>query len=215
MCVVDQQAEVEFLFQVSDFTHLALHTAHTEYAFGNHQDTAAQFVGFPGSYFQFLFAVLGVVVAEFQAFGVRHADGVHDRSMAVGVVHHHVVAVQQAVDGRHDALVTVVDHATVFLVYELGQFLFQLFVVFGLSGHYACAHRVSHAVFGSGFRVGFAHLGVIGQSEVVVQTPAQHFFAVEHHAGTDLAFQLGEQIIALALFVPHFQRAGFAFDLVE
>src|SRR5699024_4684301 len=50
--VVDEQTEIEFLFQVGDLAYLTLHTAHTEYAFGHHQDTAAQLVGFAGGHFQ-------------------------------------------------------------------------------------------------------------------------------------------------------------------
>jgi hypothetical protein len=50
------------------------------------------------------------------------------------------------------------------------------------------------------FSVHCADLGVVGQAQVVVEAPHQHFLPAEGHVGTQLAFQLGKAEVTVALF---------------
>ena len=127
------------------------------------------------------------------------AHAVDDAGVRLGVVHDDIVAVHQRVDDAHHALVAEVEQQRVGLVHEVGQLVFQLLVQGGVAAHDARAHRVGHAVLGGAFGVGLAHFGVVGQAEVVVQAPGEHFFAAEHHAGLDFAFQLGKGEVAVGV----------------
>ena len=213
--VVYQKTEVVFLFQISNAFYLTLHAAHAENAFGDNEYAATQLFSFFCGNLEFLLAIGDIVVTEFDTGSIGHTYAVDNGGMAVCIVNHYVVAVQQAVDSGHNTLVAVVDKATVFLVGEIGQFCFELFMPFGLAGHNACTHGVCHAVFGGRFRVGFAYFGMVGQTEVVVQAPAEDFPSLEHHVRTYFPFEFREHIIAFGLVVPHFQRARLAFDFVE
>ena len=119
--------------------------------------------------------------------------------MRLSVVDDHVARRQQAVDNRDHALITEVEQESVLLADELGQLAFELFVINGLTAHHAGAHRGRHTEFGCAFGVGLAHLRMVCQTEVVVQTPVEHLFAPENHVGTDLALQFGEREISVGV----------------
>ena len=86
-------------------------------------------------------------------------------------------------------------------------------MVFGLTAHHAGAHRGSHAEFGGTFGVGFAHFGVIGQAQVVVQAPVQHLLSPKGHVGTDFSFEFGECEIPVGITHVHTDRAsGILFE---
>ena len=81
-------------------------------------------------------------------------------------------------------------------------------MVFGLTAHHAGAHRGCHAEFGGTFGVGFAHFGVIGQAQVVVQAPVQHLLSPKGHVGTDFSFEFGECEIPVGITHVHTDRAS-------
>jgi hypothetical protein len=56
---------------------------------------------------------------------------------------------------------------------------------------------------------------MIGQAEVVVQTPHQHFLAAEGHVCAEFAFQLREGKVAVCLLGVAADGAGVFADLVE
>jgi len=72
-------------------------------------------------------------------------------------------------------------------------------VVDGLAAHHAGAHRGRHAELRGTLGVGLADFGVVGQPEVVVQTPVEHLLAPESHVGADIAFQFGESVITVGV----------------
>ena len=86
---------------------------------------------------------------------------------------------------------------------------------FGLARHHTGAHRVSQAPAGGGIGVGFAHFGVIGQAEIVVDAPANHFFAFENHAITQFAFELGKHVVTFGYFGVLAQGAGLLENTIE
>ena len=139
----------------------------------------------------------------------------HDSTAGVGlgIVDHHVTRGQQAVDDREHALVAEVEQEGILLADKLGQFTLQLLVVLGLTAHHAGSHRGGHAELGGTLGIGLAHLGMVGQSEVVVQTPVQHHLAPEFHVGADLALQLRKCEISVR--IRHVLTDGSAGVLLE
>ena len=72
-------------------------------------------------------------------------------------------------------------------------------MVLRLTAHHAGAHRSRHAELGSALGIGLAHLGVVGQTEVVVQAPVEHLLAAETHVRTDFALEFGECEITVGI----------------
>ena len=142
---------------------------------------------------------LHVVVAVYEALALVQAQTVDDAGVGLGIVDHHVTRGQQAVDDREHALVAEVEQEGILLADKLGQLTLQLLVVLGLTAHHAGTHRGGHAELGGTLGIGLAHLGVVGQSEVVVQTPVQHHLAPEFHVGADLALQFRECEISVRI----------------
>ena len=138
-------------------------------------------------------------MTENEAFALVQAQSVDDAGVRLGIVDDHVAGGQQAVDDRDHALVTEIEQEGILLADKRGQLTLQTLVVNGLSAHHAGAHRGRHAELRSAFGVGLAHLGVVGQSEVIVQAPVEHLLAPENHVGTDVAFEFGKGIITVGV----------------
>ena len=156
---------------------------------------------------------LDVVVGVYETRALVQAQAGDDAGMRFGIVDHHVARGEEAVDDRDHALIAEVQQEGVGFADELCQFALQLFVVFGLTAHHAGAHRGCHAEFGGTFGVGFAHFGVIGQAQVVVQAPVQHLLSPEGHVGTDFSFEFGECEIPVGITHVHTDRAsGILFE---
>jgi hypothetical protein len=190
--IVHQQAEVVALLEGHDLAQFALVAAHAEDAFGDHEDGTAGFLGQFGGALQLTLAVFDVVVLEHKTLALVQADAVHDAGVGFGVVDDHVAAIDKGVDGRKDALVAEIEQEGGFLAHEVAELLLQLFVVYRVAAHHAGTHGIGQAILLGGSRIDLAYLGVVGQAEVVVQTPDNALLALEDHAWGDFAFQLGE-----------------------
>ena len=199
MGIVDQKAELEILFQGHDLVELAQVAFHAEDTLGDHEHAAVLLFGQVGGMLQLQAQRLHVVVAVYETLALVQAQAVDDAGMRFGIVDHHVARRQQAVDDRNHALITEVQQEGVLLADELGQFALETLVVDGLAAHHAGAHRGRHAELCGTLGVGLADFGVVGQPEVIVQTPVEHLLAPESHVGADIAFQFGERVITVGV----------------
>ena len=206
--VVHQQAEVELLFHRDDLVELAQVALHAEDAFGDDQYASAVLFGQFRRTFELLAAGRHVVVRIDETLAGVQAQTVDDAGVRFGVIDHYVAAREQAIDDRYHALITVVEQEGVRLADEGRQFAVELLVPFGLAAHHAGTHRSRHAEFRGAFGVGLAHFGMVGQAEVVVQAPVQHFATAEHHPRTDLPFEFRKRIITVAQFLVLADRAA-------
>ena len=197
--IVDQKAELEILFQGHDLVELAQVAFHAEDTLGDHEHAAVLLFGQVGGMLQLQAQRLHVVVAVYETLALVQAQAVDDAGMRFGIVDHHVARRQQAVDDRNHALITEVQQEGVLLADELGQFALETLVVDGLAAHHAGAHRGRHAELCGTLGVGLADFGVVGQPEVIVQTPVEHLLAPESHVGADIAFQFGERVITVGV----------------
>ena len=197
--VVHQQTELEILLQRHDLVEFAQIALHAEDTFGNHEHAALLLLGEVRGMLQLETQRIHVVVSVHETLALVQTQTVDNAGMRLGVVDDHVARRQQAVDNRDHALITEVEQESVLLADELGQLAFELFVINGLTAHHTGAHRGRHTEFGCAFGVGLAHLRMVCQTEVVVQTPVEHLFAPENHVGTDLALQFGEREISVGV----------------
>ena len=192
MGIVHQQTELEILLRANDHVEEAQIALHAEHTLGNDQHAALLLLGQLRSMTQLQTQRLLVVVGIGKALAVVHAQTVDDAGVALLVVDHHVARREQAVDDRDHALIAEVQQESILLADELGQLALQLLVILGLTRHHAGTHRRSHAILGACLGVGLTHLGMIGQSEIVVKAPIQNLLAAENHVRTDLALQFRE-----------------------
>ena len=194
--VVDQDAEIVFLLEGCDLVEDAERAGHAIDAFGDQQHTAAVLFGFLAGAREDHLAVFDIVVAVFVLAAHVQADAVEQAGVALVVIDDHVVAAHERVDSRDNALVAEVEQEGVFLLLEVGQFAFEALVERGVTRQHAGTHRIGQAPAGGRFAVHLADFGMIGQSQVVVQAPAEDFLTLEAHVRTELPFQLGEHEIA-------------------
>ena len=127
-----------------------------------------------------------------ETLALVHTQTIDDASVALGVVNHYIARREQAVDNRNHTLITEVQQEGILLAHELCELTLQLLVILGLTTHHTCTHRSCHTKLLGTSRVGLAHLGVVSQTEVVVQAPVEHCLTAETHMRTELALQLGE-----------------------
>ena len=211
--VIDQQAEVEIFLHRHDLVQFAQVALHAEYAFGDDEYAAVLLLRQFRGVFELQAQRRHVVMAVYETLALVHAQAVDDAGVCLGVIDHHVARGEQAVDDRDHALIAEVQQEGVGFADELCQFALQLFVVFGLTAHHAGAHRGRHTELRSAFGVGFAHFGVIGQAQVVVQAPVQHLLSPKGHVGTDFSFEFGECEIPVGITHVHTDRAsGILFE---
>ena len=197
--IVDQQAEVEVLLHGHDLVELAQVALHAEDALGDDQHAAVLLLGQRRGVLQLQAQRLHVVVAVDEALALVQAQAVDDAGVGLGIVDDDVTRREQAVDDREHTLVAEVEQEGILLADEGGQLALELLVVFGLTAHHAGAHRGGHAELGGTLGIGLADLGVVGQAEVVVQTPVEHHLAPEKHMGADLALEFREGEIAVGI----------------
>ena len=140
-----------------------------------------------------------VVVAEHETLALVQTQTVDNAGVRLGIIDDHIARSQQTVDDRDHALITEVEQEGILLTDELGELTLQPLVVNGLSAHHAGAHRGGHAELSGALGIRLAHLGMVCQSEVVVQAPVEHLLAPENHVGTDVAFEFGEGVITVGI----------------
>ena len=214
--VVDEDAEFVFLLQGHQTVQLAQGAGHAEHALGDEEHAAAVLFGLGTGTCEDLFGIGQVVVAIFVFAADVQADTVQQAGMALGIVNDDVVARGEGIDRRDNALIAEVIQEGVLLLLEVGENLFQFLVITRVTGHHAGAHRIGKAPVRRRLGVGFAHLGVVGQAEVVVQGPVQHGDAVKGHVRAQLAFQAGVHVVTETLFEILADRAtAVAFDTIK
>jgi hypothetical protein len=135
--------------------------------------------------------------------------------MAFRVVHYHIVAGKQRVDYRHNALVAIIEQITVFFSDKMGQFGFQFAVLTGFARHHARAHWVREAPFGGAFGIGLAYFGVVGEAQVIVDTPTNYFTAFKKHSIAQCAFEAWEHVVTFGHFGVFAKWAGLFQNSIE
>ena len=78
--------------------------------------------------------------------------------------------------------------------------MLEMLVHAGVTCHHTGAHGGGEAVFGSGFGIHATNLGVVGQTQIVVQAPAEHLPAIEGHARSEFTFQTRKSEITVGTF---------------
>ena len=197
--IVHQQTERELLLQRHDLVQFAAVALHAEDALGDDQHAAALLFSQFGGVFQLQAQRLHVVVGVHEPLALVQTQTVHDAGVRFGIVNHHVERTrrEQAVDDRDHALIAEIEQEGVLLAYEGGQLAFQLLVIFGLAAHHAGTHRSRHAELGRTPGIGFAHLRMIGEAQIVIQTPIEHHLPAETHVRPQFSFELRKSEITV------------------
>ena len=192
MSIINKQTEVEVLLCLNNHVEEAQIALHTEYTLGNYEHTTTLRLSQLGCVLELQAQRLLVVVSIYETLALVHTQTIDDAGVALGVVNHNVAGRKQAVDNRDHTLITEVQKESVLLTNELCELALQLLVVLGLTTHHTSTHRGCHTKLLCTSCVGLTHLGVVSQTEVVVQTPVEHHLTAKTHMGTKLALQLGE-----------------------
>jgi len=100
-------------------------------------------------------------------------------------------------------------------MFKCSQFLFKLLMVYGLPRHHPGAHGRSQAVFCGSLGISLPYFGMIGQTQVIVETPYKHFPSLEFHLIRYIAFQLGKEIIPITYVGKLSQRPHVIHYLIE
>ena len=190
--IVHQNTEIEILLGLGDHIEEAQITLHAEYALGDDQNTSVLLLGKLRSVLELQAERLLVIVGINETLALMQTQTVDDAGVSLGVVDGNVARREQAVDDRDHTLITVVEQEGILLADKLCQFALELLVVLGLA-----AHGGSHTELCGTCGIGLAHLGVVGQTEVVVKAPVEHHLTAETHVGADLALQLREREISV------------------
>ena len=204
--VINQQTERELALQSHDLVQLTQITLHTEYTLGDNQHAAILRLSQLGSVAQLQAQAVHIVMTKYETLALVHTQTVDDTSVSLSVINHNVAGSQQTVDDRHHTLITEVEQECVLLTNESGQLALQLLVINGLTAHHTCTHRSSHTEVDSALSVSLAHLGVVSQTEVVVQAPVQNLLTAELHMRADRAFEFREREIAVRILLIHTDR---------
>ena len=207
VCVINQEAEAIFLLERHNLVEDAQCAGHAEHTFGDNEYATALLFGDVAGACQHFLAVHDVVVTEFVFLADMQTDTVQQTSVCLGIIYNHVVTTNQRVDGGQNALVTEVKQERSLFLLERRQTTLHLFVQGRLTGHHTATHRISHAPLGGCLCIGLTHLRMVCQTEIVIQTPAQHFLAIKAHVRSQLAFQLRESKITVRLLAVLTDRA--------
>ena len=171
--IIDEDAEVVFLLESHDLVQNTECSCHTVHSFGNQQHAAAGFLAYLESTLDSPLAFLDVVVRVYHPLAHVQTAAVDEAGVGLGVVHDNIVAGEQGVDSRDDTLIAEVEKECVLLLLELSQFSLESLVQGCLTGHHPGAHGISQSPTGCGLGVYLADLGMVGQSEIVVEAPAE------------------------------------------
>ena len=192
MRVVNQDTELVFLLKGHYLVQNAESTGHTVYSLGNQQHTAAGLLADLESALDGLLALLDIIVRIHHPLAHVQTAAVDEAGMGLGVVNNHVVTVHKSIDSGYDALISEIEEESVLFLLKLGELSLQSLVKGRLPGHHPGAHGIGKTPAGRGLSVYLADLGMVGQSEIVVETPAENLMTVESHSGSYLALQFGK-----------------------
>ena len=122
MRVVNQDAELVFLLQCDYLVQNSESAGHTVHSLGNQQHTAAGLLADLESALDGLLALLDIVVRIHHPLAHVQTAAVNEAGMSLRVVHDNIVAGEQGVDSRDDALISEVEQESVLLLLEFRQF---------------------------------------------------------------------------------------------
>ena len=105
--------------------------------------------------------------------------------MAFRIIYDHIMTAAQYINKAYHSLVTIIQKDGIFFHFKFSQFCFQLFMVITVSTHHTGTHGAGKAKFGCGFCILFSYFRMIGQTEIIIQTPYDHFLATEYHTAAD------------------------------
>ena len=133
------------------------------------------------------------IYETFAAFGFVEQQAVYYTCVGLRVVNDHILCGSEGVDDRDHTLITEVEKESIGLADESGELSFELFVNHGLAAHHTGTHRIGHTVLFGRLSVYGHHLGVGGETQIVVETPRKHLFTAEFHARSYGTFQFGKE----------------------
>ena len=139
-------------------------------------------------------------------------DTVKKASVVLCIVYDNIVTPYKCVDGRYNTLITEVEFESSLFLLELSQTAFELFVKVSLAGHHTATHRVGKTPACSCLGVDFADLGVVGQTEIVVETPAKDILSVELHVRAQFTLESWKCEITFSFFTILADRATCRFS---
>ena len=85
---------------------------------------------------------------------------------------------------------------------KFGQLMLQLFVEIGMTRHHSRTHGIGRTIFCRSFSIYFSNFGMIGQAQIVIDTPSDDLFPHKVHAVADGSFQFWKNKIAFGVFSP-------------
>ena len=129
MRVVHEQTELVFLFVLANLGKLALVACHPKDALGHHEDAASGMVREVFGAHELLLEALHVVVLEHKTLALVQTHAIHHARVRLTVVHNHVVAGDQRLNGGLATLVPEVEQERVLLLHEIGKLLLEGFVL--------------------------------------------------------------------------------------
>ena len=197
VCIVNHEAEAIFLLESHNLIKNAECAGHAKHTFGDNEYTTTVLFCKSASTCQHFLAINDIVVTELELIADMQTYTVQQASVCFCIVNDDIVTTYKRVNRGEDTLVTEVKEESSFFLLELSEHLLQFLVQGCLACHHTASHRIRHAPFSCSFTVHAANLRVISQTKVVIQTPCEHFLAVETHMRSEFAFQFWESKIAV------------------
>ena len=143
-------------------------------------------------------------------------DTVKQAGVALRIVHDDIVAGGKRINRGHDSLVAEIEKESVLLLFELGEHLLELLVETGVAGHHSGSHRIGQTILCGTLGISLAHLRMIGKPKVVVETPVEHFLAVEHHMRAEFTLEARIHIVTECLLeILAYRATGILMDPVK
>ena len=109
MGIVDEEAEVVFLFVGYNFVKCSEVAGHAEYTLGDDEYASACFFDNLLRMLQLLLEALHVIVGIYKPFRQDHPETVHYAGMRFGVIYNNVMSSGKAVNNGYHSLVTVIE----------------------------------------------------------------------------------------------------------
>src|SRR5580693_4580350 len=127
-------------------------------------------------------------------------ESVNDTGMRFRIINDHIMSCTQHINDADHTLISVIQQCGVLFIDEFCKLFFKLFMLVTVPAHHSGAHRGRQSEIGSTFCIGFANLGMIGQSKIIIEAPYDHFLPPKLHAAADLSFQFWKCEIAMRSF---------------